>query len=123
MSDEQEVPDFIHKFATDRHEDEFVACDKYGIKWEYDRPEDKWWNTEDKCEGDCDACGEECEWCGEIGEDNVVHSWGCVKLCPKCSINEDGTPHCPKDKDDECEHCHPESDEEEEEEQATQTEA
>jgi hypothetical protein len=63
-----------------------------------------------ECDNDCDMCAA-CERCGEVSEDNVVHSWGCVKLCAKCAVNEDGTPHCPKDDDDECEHCYPVCDE------------
>jgi len=37
-----------------------------------------------------------CEACGHKGEDVIVHSFGCVALCPTCSI-QDGTPQCPID--------------------------
>lgn len=37
----------------------------------------------------------ECESCGYISEDNIVHSFGCVELCEKCSY-EGHEPHCPK---------------------------
>jgi hypothetical protein len=68
--------------------------------------------SDEEEEMDMDAC----ELCGEINEDNVVHSWGCVKLCDKCAVNDDGTPRCPKGEVDECEHCYPESDDDEEDE-------
>jgi hypothetical protein len=58
----------------------------------------------------CPECADAqnvCEHCGDVSEDNVVHSWGCVRLCDKCSVNDDGTPHCPRGGDEECEWCYP----------------
>ena len=37
-----------------------------------------------------------CEACGYKGEFVIVHSFGCVALCPTCSI-QDGKPQCPID--------------------------
>ena len=37
-----------------------------------------------------------CESCGFKGESVIVHSFGCVALCPTCSI-QDGKPQCPVD--------------------------
>jgi len=57
---------------------------------------------------DTDDVEDECERCGLISESNIVHSFGCVELCEKCSTEGD-QPQCPRkhadSEGDPCEWC------------------
>jgi hypothetical protein len=67
-----------------------------------DEPDNRDDDTEDEDEP------YKCEACGYVGDNVIVHDWGCVALCWTCS-NEGGEPHCPRSsrsgEAEQCEYC------------------
>ncbi len=73
----------------------------------------------EKCDNCCETKADcECKWgiceaCDDdVGDDIIVHDFGCVALCEHCSM-DGGEPHCPRGRGcDWCDEKYEEMDEE-----------
>ena len=84
------------KFAINKWEAMVEECRGEYLQDDDEMSEEHWEQSLSELEDITDV-SDECEECGDVSDEVVTHSFGCIALCEKCSLDKTtGEPHCPR---------------------------